>query len=125
MIYPKVKYVPEWFPGAGFKSFAKEGGKLFAMAFDGPFEWAKESLKVSQCSSHENLDLGADTFDKSNESKVSIASSGFDRVVELQDQGFDGEDVRAVTATIFIGEVTNYHGGQAILTESCQPRRTL
>lgn len=47
MVYPKVKHVPEWFPGAGFKHFAKECRELFAVAVDGPLEYVKESLKVS------------------------------------------------------------------------------
>ena len=46
-ICPEVKHVPEWFPGAGFKHFAKEAGKLFAVAVDGPLEHVKENLRVS------------------------------------------------------------------------------
>ena len=45
-IHPEVKYVPEWFPGAGFKLFAKEARRLFELAVDGPLEYVKESLKV-------------------------------------------------------------------------------
>ena len=46
-IRPEVKHVPDWFPGAGFKHFAKEGGRLFDLAVDGPLEHGKEDLKVS------------------------------------------------------------------------------
>lgn len=42
----EVRYVPEWFPGAGFKAFAKVGRELFDVAIDGPLAYAKESLKV-------------------------------------------------------------------------------
>lgn len=45
-IQPKVKYVPDWFPGAGFKQFAKVGRGLFNVAVDGPLDHVKESLKV-------------------------------------------------------------------------------
>ena len=45
----KVKYVPEWFPGTGFKRFAKEARALFDIAVDGPLEYVKESLKVGFC----------------------------------------------------------------------------
>lgn len=47
MIHSEVKHVPEWFPGAGFKHFVKEGRRLFDVAVDGPFECAKEILEVS------------------------------------------------------------------------------
>ena len=45
--HPAVKHVPGWFPGVGFKHFAKEGGKLFDLAVDGPLECVKEDLRVS------------------------------------------------------------------------------
>ena len=45
-IRPKVKYVPEWFPGTGFKQFAKVGRGLFDVAVDGPLDYVKQCLKV-------------------------------------------------------------------------------
>ena len=36
---------------------------------------------------------------------VSIAALCFDRVAELEDQGFDESIIRAVTATMYIGKV--------------------
>ena len=47
MVQIQVKHIPEWFPGAGFKQFAKGGRKAFDAAVDGPLEYVKESLKVS------------------------------------------------------------------------------
>ena len=44
--HPKVKHIPEWFPGAGFKRFAKEGRRLSELTVDGPLEYVKEGLKV-------------------------------------------------------------------------------
>ena len=117
MIYPKVKYVPEWFPGAGFKHFAKEGGRAFSTAVDGPLEWVKGSLKVSQPGPRTRLGYWAYHCDKSNGSNVSIASSCFNRVVELQDQGFGESNIRAVTATTYIGEVSRYYGRRAALPD--------
>lgn len=46
--YHKVKYVPEWFPGAGFKIFAREAKALFDLAVDGPLEYMKQSLEVGR-----------------------------------------------------------------------------
>ena len=43
----EVKYVPEWFPGGGFKTFARAGLELFSIAVDSPLEYVKESLRVS------------------------------------------------------------------------------
>ena len=43
---PKVKYVPEWFPGAGFQTFAREARGHFDLAVDGPLAYVKRSLEV-------------------------------------------------------------------------------
>jgi hypothetical protein len=117
IIYPEVKHIPEWFPGAGFKRFAKEGGRLFGMAVVGPLEWVKESLKVSQCGPRGPLDSWTDVCGKSNGSNASIASSCFDRVAELQNQGFNEDDVRAVTATTYIGEASSCYRCSAALPD--------
>ena len=42
-----VKYVPEWFPGAGFKTTAREIQEMFDICVDVPLEHVKESMKVS------------------------------------------------------------------------------
>ena len=44
----KVKYVPEWFPGAGFKTFAREGRDQFNLAVNGPLAYVRRSLEVSR-----------------------------------------------------------------------------
>ena len=41
-----VKYVPEWFPGAGFKKFAKTAKKHLDKLADLPFQHVKESVQV-------------------------------------------------------------------------------
>ena len=45
----EVRHVPEWFPGAGFKRFAKRTRGMFDLAIDGPLEYVKETFKVSSC----------------------------------------------------------------------------
>lgn len=42
-----MKYVPEWFPGAGFQTFARVAREKFEVAVDGPLEYVKELMKVS------------------------------------------------------------------------------
>lgn len=39
-----VKYVPGWFPGAGFKRVAKEWKKVIKGAADVPFQYAKDEM---------------------------------------------------------------------------------
>ena len=43
-----VKYVPEWFPGAGFKSFARKAKKGLDRLADLPFYHVKESFEVRE-----------------------------------------------------------------------------
>ncbi|KAJ7671061.1 cytochrome P450 [Mycena rosella] len=42
--FPALKYVPEWFPGAGFKRTAKEWRKLARAMVDSPFAEAKRNI---------------------------------------------------------------------------------
>jgi len=46
IVRPQVRHVPDWFPGAGFKQFAKAGRELLDVAVNGPLDHLKESLKV-------------------------------------------------------------------------------
>ena len=41
-----MKYIPEWFPGARFQTFAREARKQSDVAVNGPLEYVKESFKV-------------------------------------------------------------------------------
>ena len=41
-----VRYLPDWFPGTGFKALAKETRDKFKIAVDGPFEYVKNAMKV-------------------------------------------------------------------------------
>jgi len=43
-----VKYVPEWFPGAGFKTFAKQAKKKLDDFLNLPFKHVKESFEVRE-----------------------------------------------------------------------------
>ena len=85
------------------------------MAVNGPLEYVKESLEVSlvEASQSSRLNPWADGGDKSNGSDFSIASTCFNRIVELQNQGFDESDVRAVTSTTYIGEVPHSYKDRA------------
>ena len=43
---PAVKYVPEWFPGAGFKRFARMAKKDIDDSVNLPFHHVEESFEV-------------------------------------------------------------------------------
>jgi len=41
-----VRYIPDWFPGAGFKALANEARDKFKISVGGPFEYVKNAMKV-------------------------------------------------------------------------------
>ena len=41
-----VRYIPDWFPGTGFKALAKEARDKFKISVDGPLEYVKNAMKV-------------------------------------------------------------------------------
>ena len=43
-----VKYVPEWFPGAGFKTFARIAKKDIDDSITPPFQYVKETFEVRE-----------------------------------------------------------------------------
>ena len=52
LTYPlTVQYIPDWFPGTGFKALAKEARDRFKIAINGPFEYVKDAMKVCPRSS--------------------------------------------------------------------------
>ena len=52
LTYPLiVRYLPEWFPGMGFKVVAKEVREKFRTSIDGPMEYVKNAMKVCPQSS--------------------------------------------------------------------------
>jgi len=52
LTYPLiVKYIPDWFPGMGFKIYAKEVREKFKISIDGPLEYVKNAMKVRPQSS--------------------------------------------------------------------------
>jgi len=39
-----VRYIPEWFPGGGFKKITREWGSNFHSAVEKPFMYVKEEM---------------------------------------------------------------------------------
>ena len=46
-----VRYIPDWFPGTGFKTLAKEAREKFKISVNGPLEYVKNAMKVRPQSS--------------------------------------------------------------------------
>ena len=42
-----VRYVPDWFPGTGFKALANEVREKYKISIDAPMEYVKDAMKVS------------------------------------------------------------------------------
>ena len=103
-----VKHVPEWFPGAGFKRFARVACRKSDIAIDGPLEYVKELMKVSLPTCASKLNFEANLDHNVNESdasgNVSIAWSCFDRGQESVNPRFNENVIRGTTATMYMGE---------------------
>ena len=122
----QVRHVPDWFPGAGFKRFAKIGRELFNVAVNGPLGPVKESLKVGLLRIGTHISILKLTDHEAGGRNVSIAALCFDRVAELGDQGFDESVIRSVTATMYIGKASRRsHGRECSFPTFQQPRQIL
>lgn len=84
---PMLKYVPEWFPGAGFQKFARVARERSNLAVDGPLEYVKELMKSDGVSN------------------VSIARLCFDHALESEDREHEETITRAATGSIFVAAV--------------------
>ena len=101
-----MRHIPEWFPGAGFKTFARVARGHFDVVVDEPLENVKESMKVSlQSRISPRLIIMTASIRKSGGSgNVSIAWSCFDRLLESTYQGINDNAIRAATASMYGGE---------------------
>jgi len=70
-IIPALKYVPDWFPGAGFKQFAKASEEVVAELVEIPHEFVKEQMAagVAPNSLTSHL-LGDDDLDAEQEHSI-------------------------------------------------------
>ena len=59
LIQIQVEHIPGYFPGTGFKRYAKETRRIFDAAVNRPLEHVKESLKVCLCDPCECLGSSA------------------------------------------------------------------
>ncbi|KAK7024506.1 hypothetical protein VNI00_016259 [Paramarasmius palmivorus] len=89
---PWLKYVPEWFPGAGFKRKAKEWRKIYQDLANQPFAVTRNEL-----------DTGI--------ARESFVSNSLQKLSESQDAGYTEETVKETAATMYeAGTDTIYTG---------------
>lgn len=86
-VIPMLKHIPEWFPGAGFKTFARVACAKFDLAINGPLEYVKKMMKSD------------------GSVNPSITWSCLDRGSESPRQGYDETTIRFATATMYMAAV--------------------
>ncbi|KAG7085605.1 hypothetical protein E1B28_003156 [Marasmius oreades] len=84
---PALKYVPEWFPGAGFKRKAREWAKFSTIMREMPFEAAKTCIE-------------------NGTAHPSFTSYSLDKLNGAADQAEQERLVTAVAATMYAGQLS-------------------
>ncbi|CCO33931.1 O-methylsterigmatocystin oxidoreductase Short=OMST oxidoreductase [Rhizoctonia solani AG-1 IB] len=76
-VFPTLTYVPDWFPGTGWKSTARKWREHKKYAVDAPYEWAKKQVEsgefepsiLSRLLQDQQVEQGLSTMDQENELK--------------------------------------------------------
>jgi len=82
---PILRYLPDWFPGTGFKAFAKGIRDKYQMSVDGPMEYVKDAMKSGEVYSS------------------SVTSDCLSRLEDHGETSFSEEVVRDVSGIMFAG----------------------
>ncbi|KAF9786329.1 cytochrome P450 [Thelephora terrestris] len=83
-VLPILKYVPEWFPGAGFKKFGKTAKENIEKAVNLPFQYVKNAFQAD--------DITTSSF----------VASCLEDLPELSKDGVDEETIRSLGGTIYL-----------------------
>jgi len=82
---PILKYIPGWFPGAGFKRFARVAKKKLDHSMNLPFQHVKESLEAETLAT------------------PSIVATCLEELPDLSKDGIDEEAIRGLGGTTYLG----------------------
>jgi len=105
MSTPAVKYVPEWFPGAGFKTFARVTKKNLGDSMDHPFQYVKEALQVCEHPLPRLVQVPYwNELQAESPINPSVVATCLEELPELAKQGVTEEVIRDVCGTMFLGE---------------------
>jgi hypothetical protein len=99
-----VRYLPDWFPGTGFKAIAQEARDKFKISLEGSMEYVKKMMKVSSQSSQWWSFQVTVTNQSGEEFSHSITSDCLSRLEDRGRISFDEEVISDVSGTMFGGE---------------------
>ena len=114
-----VKYVPDWFPGAGFKTFARIAKKDIDDSITPPFRYVKKSFEV--CEPPLLLLVLVSYWDELQAETLttpSIVATCLEELPELAKQGVDEEVIRGVCGSVYLGEHHGHIPGRMLLRSS-------
>ncbi|KAF8210916.1 cytochrome P450 [Mycena galopus ATCC 62051] len=83
-VVPALRYIPEWFPGAGFKRLAKEWGKMLTDMIDLPFAEAKRIIE-------------------SGNAPTSFTSVSLSNIEESADKEKKEQAVKVIAGNMYVG----------------------
>ncbi|KAF8657595.1 hypothetical protein AX16_002176 [Volvariella volvacea WC 439] len=86
-LIPALRYVPDWFPGAGWKKFARRSADVVQRSVHEPYNWTKSQMEINAVDSFisDNLadtgDMGEEAIDLLRWTARAMYSSGGDTTV--------------------------------------------
>jgi hypothetical protein len=97
-----VRYLPSWFPGAGFKRSAVEWKKLIEDFVNEPYEDCKEKI-VSEPQRERARVLISRVIQKNGTATPSFTSLAFDNKENMSEQ--EDFDLRWTTNSMYVGSI--------------------
>ncbi|TFK18955.1 cytochrome P450 [Coprinopsis marcescibilis] len=120
-IFPWLKYVPEWFPGAGFKKEAREGKELGRRFADEPLEEALKLMVISQTFTMLHSGNGEPYFVATAHADADSAGAGVETTVGTLDYFYYTMTEYPEVQTRAQNELDEYLQGQGLADFHDQP----
>ncbi|KAH7097918.1 cytochrome P450 [Auriculariales sp. MPI-PUGE-AT-0066] len=105
-IFPSLRYLPEWFPGAGFIRQARFWNKTAFAMYDVPFQMVKAAMATGT-SHHQSHSLAASLLRGENGSVMSDEEEDIIRYATGSMYGAGGETTASALQTFFLVMVLN------------------
>jgi len=101
---PILRYIPDWFPGAGFKALAKEARDKYEISLDGPMEHVKGAMKSGEGFTQS---ITSDCLSRLEAHGKGDLNEGLIREVSGSLFGAAAETTRTALQTFFLAMVLN------------------